>query len=305
MNNRHNSILLFGLLWLFSAMAPCQTTKNWQMVIDKLSFPEGPAWDGQVLYASNCRGNWITRVAVDTQHVFLQASSNPFTFAKTNGMTAYRDGSLFACDFGIGAIIRIRAKTGEIIVPGYKGEKFHRPNDLAFDRRGYLYFTDPNAYDRTKPDGVVYRIDIKTREVKPVATDLAFPNGIAFAADGKTVMIGESAFNRILQFSVQKDGSLSNRRVFAELPGGDPDGMAFDRQGRLYVAHFGSGTVYVLNPDGSIHEVIAAPGKKPSNVEFGGADLTTLFLTETETNAIYKNKVTTPGLPLFCSPGSK
>jgi gluconolactonase len=296
----------FVVLCLFCAFpVQAQPAKNWQLVIDKLSFPEGPAWDGKVLYASNCRGDWITRVAPDTQRVFLHASSDPFTFAKTNGMVAYKDGSLFACDFGIGAVIRITGGVGEIVASGYQGEKFRRPNDLAFDRQGNLYFTDPNAYDRNKRDGVVYRIDIKTREVRPVAADLAFPNGIAFAANGKTVMIGESAFNRILQFTVQKDGSLSNRRVFAELPGGDPDGMAFDRKGKLYVAHFGGGAVYVLNPNGSIQDIIATPGKKPSNVEFGGADYRTLFVTETETNAIYSISVKTPGLPLFCGPGSK
>jgi gluconolactonase len=300
--NKKCSVVLC-LLCVISVQA--QPAKTWQMVIDKLSFPEGPAWDGKVLYASNCRGNWITRVAPDTQRVFLQASSDPFTFAKTNGMVACKDGSLYACDFGLNAIIRITAGSSEIVASSCRGEKFRRPNDLAFDRHGYLYFTDPSAYDRNKRDGVVYRIDRTTHEVQAVATDLAFPNGIAFAADGKTVVIGESAFNRVLQFTVQKDGSLGNRRVFAEMPGGDPDGMAFDRKGRLYVAHFGGGAVYVFNANGSVHEIIATPGKKPSNLEFGGADYKTLFVTETETNAIYSISVRTPGLPLFCAPGSK
>ena len=300
MNNRLFSALVL-LLWISSS--PAQTASPWQLVLDKLSFPEGPAWDGNTLYASNCRGNWIARVAEDSQRVFLYAAADPFTFAKTNGLTVYKDGSLFACDFGVNAILRILpAGKSERLAADCNGAPFHRPNDLAFDRKGYLYFTDPNAYDRNKRDGVVYRLDIKTRQVKAVATDLAFPNGIAFAADGKTVMIGESAMNRVLQFAVRKDGSLSDRRVFAELPGGDPDGMAFDRKGRLYVTHFGGGAVYVFNPDGSVNRTIATPGKRPSNIEFGGPRLDTLFLTETETNAIYKLEVDTPGLALFCSP---
>jgi len=138
--------------------------------------------------------------------------------------------------------------------------------------------------------------------VKLLADSLAFPNGIAFSPDGDKIFICESAQNRILTFNVDKDGSLSNRNVFAELPGGDPDGLAFDIDGNLYAAHFGGGAIYVLSSDGKIKEKIIAPGKKPSNVEFGDDDLRTLFITEDETNSVYSAKVKIPGMPLFSSP---
>ena len=301
--------LLFVLCIL--AAFPCSAQKHTApaglcTVLDGLNFPEGPAWDGKILYASNCHGDWISRVAADTQRIFLRAQPQPFTFEKTNGMTVYRDGSLFACDYGRGAILKISPQgVTEIYAAGYQGKKFNRPNDLAFDPKGNLYFTDPNAYDPQNRDGVVYRIDAKTRAVQPVANDLGFPNGIAFSRNGKELYVCESTLNRILKYRVKSDGTLDQRTVFAEMPGGDPDGIALDVKGRLYAAHFGGAAVYCFNPDGSPAEIIMMPGKRPTNVEFGDADLCTLYITETETNAIYKMRVEIPGLPLFCSPVRK
>ena len=83
---------------------------------------------------------------------------------------------------------------------------------------------------------------------------------------------------------------------------GDPDGCNFDQDENLYVAHFGGGTIWILNPDGSVKGKIKTPGLKPSNVEFGDSDLKTLYITEDETNAVYKIRVDIPGLPLFSSP---
>ncbi|MCI0514455.1 SMP-30/gluconolactonase/LRE family protein [candidate division KSB1 bacterium] len=277
---------------------------EFELLIRDLNFPEGPAWDRhETLYVSNCYGNWITRFRAHQSDTFLIAADSPFTFSKTNGMTVARDGNIYACDFGCGAILKIQPNgQSEIYANGYQGQRFQRPNDLAFDPNGNLYFTDPNHYRRENPDGVIYRITTGTREVNPVATQLAFPNGIAFSADARSLFVCESAFNRVLKFTVLTNGMLSPPEVFVELPGGDPDGINFDQAGNLYVAHFGGGAVYVIAPDGSIRQKLNTPGKRPTNVEFGGPNLQTLFVTEAETNALYQLQVTIPGLPLNAPP---
>jgi len=282
------------------------TQPSFIKVADGFNFPEGPAWDGiNSVYVSNCAGGRISRITPHGVSDFLKASDDPFTLKSTNGLTVFADGSLFACDFGTGAILKISpdGKT-EIYAAGFQGKRFNRPNDLAFDPAGNLYFTDPNQYNRNIRDGIVYRIGAQPHTVTPVATGLAFPNGLAFSADAKNLFICESAMERIWKFSVQPDGSLTNSVVFAELPGGDPDGIGFDQAGNLYVAHFGGGALYIFNPDGTIKQKIPTPGQKPSNIEFTGSDLRTLYLTEDETNAVYQLPVETPGLPLFSSPAS-
>lgn len=299
--------LLFSifLLWFNSTMA--QDKKNetvFNKVAEGLNFPEGPAWDGEGnLYVSSCYGGYITKISGDSVSTFLKASQNPFTLKQTNGLTFGEDGNLYACEFGIRAILKVttEGKT-QIYAAGYNGKKFNRPNDLAFDPEGNLYFSDPNSYDKNNPDGVVYRIDNKTKKVTPAAKDIAFPNGLAFSADAKSLYVCESAEHRVLKFDVDSDGTLANRKVFVTLPGGDPDGIAFDSEGNLYVAHFGNGKIFIIDPNGSIKDSLITPGKKTSNVEFAGDDLKTLYITEDETNSVYETQVKIPGLPLFYSP---
>src|SRR3972149_4504832 len=226
-------------------------------IADGLNFPEGPAWDGKGnLYVSSCHGGYIAQISADGTKKFIDSTSNP-NLKQTNGLAVYKDGSIFACDYGLGAILKITPEgKSEIFIDGYDGKRFDRPNDLAFDDKGNLYFTDPKSYGKDKLDGRIFKVVIKSKVVK----------------------------------------------LLAELPGGDPDGLAFDIDGNLYAAHFGGGAIYVLSSDGKIKEKIIAPGKKPSNVEFGGDDMRTLFITEDETNSVYSTKVKIPGMPLFSSP---
>lgn len=272
---------------------------GWEKVAGGLNFPEGPAWDGKAtLFISNCYGGWITRLSNNRADTFQTARELPFTFGKTNGMT-FRDDHLFACDYGIGAILKISSKgVTEIYANSFGGKAFNRPNDLAFDAGGNLYFTDPKSYSKDILDGRILRISANGQTVQVMADSLGFPNGIAFSTDGRRLYVCESAFARVLRFAVGPDGGLTKREVFVELPGGDPDGIACDSEGNLYVAHFGGGAVYVIAPDGRIKQKISTPGKKPTNLEFADEDLKTLFLTEVETNALYKRRVVVAGVKL-------
>jgi gluconolactonase len=294
---------LLTILTLQFCLPQNESKNEFIKIVDGLHFPEGPAWDGKKnLYVSSCYGSYITRISKDEISRFIDSASNS-NIKQTNGLTIYKDGNIFACDYGLGAIIKISPEgKSQIFIDDYEGKKFNRPNDLAFNDDGNLYFTDPKSYGKDKLDGRIFKINIESKEVTLLEDSLAFPNGIAFSANGKQLFICESALNRILTFKVNASGSLSDKTVFAELPGGDPDGLAFDIEGNLYVAHFGGGAMYVFSPEGILKEKIITPGKKPSNVEFGDEDMRTLFLTEDETNSVYSIKVKIPGLPLFSSP---
>lgn len=293
-------ITLFSIQLCFSQT---EDSSSFTKLIGGLHFPEGPAWDGNGnLYVSSCHGSYITKLTCEDAAKFIDSTSTP-NFKLTNGLTVFKDRSIFACESGLGAISKITPEgKAEIFISSYNGEKFNRPNDLAFGPNGNLYFTDPKSYGNDKLDGRVFMVELNSKIVKLISDSLAFPNGIAFSADGKKLFVCESARNRILFFDVNQDGSLFNKSVFAELPGGDPDGLAFDVDGNLYAAHFGGGAIYVISPEGKIKKKLIAPGKRPSNVEFGGDDMKTLFITEDETNCVFSTKVDIPGLKLFSSP---
>ncbi len=298
--------IITALLLLF-IVHPCFTQNDKKVeftkVADLLNFPEGPAWDGKnTLYVSSCYGGYITKISPGEIIKLIDSTDNP-NLKQTNGLTVSNDGNIFACDYGLGAILKI-SPNGEpkIFIDGFEGKRFNRPNDLAFDIKGNLYFTDPKSYGNDKLDGRIFVVNINSQKVTLFADSLAFPNGIAFSQDGKMLFVCESALNRILVFTLNENGSIKSKNIFAELPGGDPDGLAFDMEENLYVAHFGGGIIYILAPNGKIKEKIIAPGKKPSNLEFGGEDMRTLFLTEDETNCVYATKVEIPGMKLFSSP---
>jgi len=270
---------------------------DWEQVAMGMNFPEGPAWDGnQALYVSNCYGGWITQIINSEADTFMIAEQS--NIEQTNGLAFYED-DLYACDFGQQAILKISPdKEVSIYASGYRGNPFNRPNDLAFDTQGNLFFTDPNQYGADKLDGRIFYIDRETGMIRLIADSLAFPNGIAFFPKDKWLYVCESARERIIRYQVERGGRLGNKEIFTELPDGDPDGIAFDILGNLYVAHFGNGEVVVIGTDGVVKHRLKTPGKKPTNLEFGGSDMRTLFLTEVETNAVYKLHLNVAGSSL-------
>jgi gluconolactonase len=138
-------------------------------------------------------------------------------------------------------------------------------------------------------------IDAGTKVVKLMADSLAFPNGINISPLNGKLYVCESAKQKIIRFDITVDGKIINKEDFIELPDGDPDGIDFDINGNLYVAHFGGKAVYIFSPEGKLQQKIETPGSKPTNLEFGDGDFKTLYLTEVETNSLYKIRTKFPG----------
>lgn len=259
----------------------------WEKVYEDCNFPEGPAWDGKRLYFSNCYGGWIGYTSQNSMGIWSVGQDSPFTYKKTNGLRALPNGSIVGCEYSKGFIFTITAdKKFSVLSSGWEGKAFNRPNDLCLDADGNIYFTDPKTYNKDTANGRVFVIDKKGNTLLAYS-GLCFPNGIAVSPDGKYVYVCESANQRIVRLSRNKDLTLSSPEQFAAMPGGDPDGIEFDGAGRLIAAHFGGGAVYVFNSNGSIAQKISTPGKKPTNIELAGG---WLYLTEAETNAVYRVK---------------
>lgn len=300
MYQRLTMILTAIFLFYFSNFLPAQIideNEKWIKVIDGLNFPEGPAYDGiSTLYLSNCYGGWITQYSESIADTFLVKNNSSININKTNGLAFGHDGYLYICEYGYGQILRAdENKDLEVYANGFNGERFNRPNDLTLDENGNLYFTDPKSYNTDSLDGRIFFIDAQTKEIKLVAGKLAFPNGINISPVDNKLYVCESAKQKIVSFTITKDHNLINKEDFVSLPGGDPDGIEFDIKGNLYVAHFGGKAVYIFSPEGKMLQKIITPGAKPTNLEFGGDDYKTLFLTEVETNTLYKIRTKYPG----------
>lgn len=283
---KHLKITALALLLLI--LTSCGTKEyfsgEFQVVAEDLNFPEGPAYyDGKLAF-SNCYGAWIGSVSEAGLDTLLNKYDG---LVNTNGTAYDRNGNLYICEYGKGSILRY-SQDGTLKVltdKDHNGKRFNRPNDIAISPSGMVYFTDPKSYDPKVHDGRIFRADPNTGKTTWLIEGLQFPNGLCFSPDGKTMYIGESVNKNILMIS-QGVGVLD---TLITLPTGnqDPDGMDVDSEGNLYVAYFGGGKIYVVSPEGKLLDSLKTPGRKPSNVEFGGEDMKTLFITEDETNKIY------------------
>ncbi len=300
MINCKQLLLLIALVITINATANSQIidkNEKWIKVAEGLNFPEGPAYDGKSsIFFSNCYGGWIAKYTDGVTDTFVSKTNDSLLIEKTNGLSFDNDGNLYVCEYGKGKILRISKDAKiEVYAYGYDEKIFNRPNDLTFDMNGNLFFTDPSSYDKNILDGRIFLVDAKTKEVILLAESLAFPNGINISPLDHKLYVCESVFNRIFRYDITKDNRLSNKEVFALIPGGDPDGIEFDINGNLYVAHFGGKAVYIFSPEGKLLQKIETPGSKPTNLEFGDKDYKTLYLTEVETNTMYKIRTKYPG----------
>ena len=114
-------------------------------------------------------------------------------------------------------------------------------NDLVVDGRGHAYVNSPDFDFASGPHegdvqpGVVGLVT-PDREVRVVAEDLAFPNGMAVSADGGTLVVADSYRHHLVGFAIADDGSLSQRRVWADLGDHNPDGICLDAAGAAWYA---------------------------------------------------------------------
>ena len=277
----------------FSTLIPADA--KLETVATGFGFTEGPVWDRSgFLYVSDEEINKIFRVQLnDGRKEELIALGDP------DGNTYDRQGLLIDCASVLRAIIAI-SKDGkyEILADHFEGKKFNSPNDVIVGPDGALYFTDPTL-DLPKGEKQeisfqgVYRLD-KNGKVTMLTKDLSQPNGLAFSPDGKKFYVDDSEQRNIRVYDFAADGSLINGRIFGEEPGGKdegvPDGMKVDRQGNLFVT--GPKGIWVWSPDGAHLGTIAMP-EQPANLTWGGADLSTLYITAT--TSVYKLQTKTHG----------
>jgi gluconolactonase len=263
------------------------------LVAEGFGFPEGPSFDGDGnLFVMECDAGRISRVTQDG-HVEI--------FAETGGVPCgsrlHRNGHLIVAENGMAKILDFAPDgSWSVIAEEFNGKKFRGPNDLILDKQGNCYFTDPKGSTLEKPIGRVFRVGADGA-ISVFAVGLAFPNGICLSEDEGTLYVAETFTRRIHAFTLNADGSANNRSLFAQMEGGvGPDGMDLGADGNLYVAHYGKGVVAVIGPNGKMVAELPVPGKNPTNVAFRDESL---YVTETQTGAIYRLDIGVEGQPLY------
>lgn len=262
------------------------------------SFLEGPSFDrlGR-LYVTDIPFGRIFRIESNGEwELIVEYDGWP------NGLKISRDGNIVIADFKRG-LLNLDADSGTVtpLLESVNSEGFKGINDLVFGLNGEIYFTDQGQTGMHDPSGRVYRLNPDGNLARLLNTGPS-PNGIALDPQGESVYVAMTRANQIWRIPLQESGIISKVGVFANLHGGvaGPDGIAFDRNGNLFVAHAGMGIVWGLSPAAvPITCIRSVTGTMTTNLAFGGAELKTLFVTESETGTILAVDLQISGLPLF------
>jgi gluconolactonase len=194
----------------------------------------------------------------------------------------------------------------EVLADNYQGAPLVGPNDVTFDSKGRVYFTDLTG-------GAVYRIDAPGQVTRLLAApEIQRPNGLQISPDEKTFYLieangAEGGARLIRAYDLLPDGTVRNMRVHYNFyPGRSADGMSIDSQGNLWAAaglHNTRGTsetlatkcgVHVISPQGKLVNFIPIPEDTITNTAFGGPDMKTLYVTAGKT--LYKIRTEIAGL---------
>jgi len=291
-------ILTSILILVIGFSGVCQKNQNKVQLIDNdatvikagggYKFTEGPsvAPDGRVFFTDQPNDKIDVWKENGTITTFLQPSD------RSNGTYFNKKGELVACADLHNRLVAISMdKQIRILTENFNGKPLNAPNDLWIAPNGGIYISDPYYHREYWEPGRkelqdvrgVYYLNPEGKLIRVIA-DYKQPNGLIGTPDGKTLYVSDINDGKIWKYSINSDGTLSNKTFFA--PEGS-DGMTIDLQGNVYLTNK---VVSVFNPEGQNIARIEVP-EQPSNVCFGGKKRNILFITARTSVYTLKMKV--------------
>jgi gluconolactonase len=276
--------------------AVINTKAKVEVIADGFGWVEGPLWieSQKMLLVSDVLNNNVYKWTAERgKELYLAHSGYTQKTPRTeelgsNGLALNRKGQLLLCQHGDrrvavmdAPLVRPQAEYSTL-ADNYKGKKFDSPNDLVVKSNGDIYFTDPpyglekgvKNPSKAAPYQGVYRISANGT-VTLLTDSISRPNGIAFFPGEKKLLIANSDPQKpnIYVYDVNKDGSLSNGRIFKSER--STDGIKIDKAGNVFAT--GQGGVWIYNEEGILLGKIKVNGST-SNCAFS-SDYKTLFIT--------------------------
>jgi sugar lactone lactonase YvrE len=250
-----------------------------QILMTGIAFGEQPRWHEDRLWFSDWGRPEV--IAVDLEgksEVILRAPSFPCC------VDWLHDGRLLVVSGREGRLLR-READGSLVTHADLNPLSERPpgNELVVDGRGNAYVNgggfDLMAGERFAP-GIVALVT-PDGSARQVADDLAFPNGMLVTPDNSTLIVAESYAKRLTAFDIADDGSLSKRRVWADLQEGVPDGICLDAENAVWYGDVPNNRCVRVREGGEVLQTIELD-RGCFACALGGADRRTLFMMATE-----------------------
>ena len=244
-----------------------------EILADGFEWSEGPVWSSQlnsVLFSDvpeNVIYSWNEDKGLGTftRPIGYSGKVPNLKKAGTNGLTIDADGNLIICMHGDRKITRLEKlniNRKVTLVNSFDGNLLNSPNDLVYDSKGNLYFTDP-PYGLLEGDNDklkeiefngVYRVS-PNGDIKVLVKNLTRPNGISISNDEKILYVANSDKNNpvIMQYDLSEEGAKNPSIFFdgRELTKKDIglfDGLKVHTTGNVFAT--GPGGVLVIKENG-------------------------------------------------------
>ncbi len=241
--------------------------------VDDFVFLEGPRWHDGKLWVSDMFGETVYTITPDgKKEVFAKFPQKP------SGINFLPDGSVVIVSMGDRKLMKV--EDGKLIeYADLSGSVSYDINDCVCDAKGNIYVGnfgyDVFAHEEAKPATLTL---VKTDgSICTAAEDIHFPNGCVIGNNGKTLIIAETFVCKLTAFDIEADGSLTNRRTFADLGSYTPDGICLDQEGAVWVACFEQGDFIRVLDGGEITHRIDVGDRRAVACNLGGEDGKTLY----------------------------
>ena len=258
-------------------MAPMQSSLSQTQVnvlLTGLAMGESPRWHGGRLWLSDWGAHEI--VTADPDGRSEVALRVPFGLPFC--IDWLPDGRLLVVSGLEGLLLRLEADSSLVTHADLRVLSDGPWNEIVVDGRGNAYVNGgPGIIALVAPD----------RPPRFVADGIAFPNGMAVTPDNRTLIIAESHGRRLSAFDVAEDGSLSRRRVWADLGGGVPDGICLDAEGAVWYGDVPNRCCVRVREGGQVLQTIDLD-RGCFACALGGREGKTLFMVATEWRGMEK-----------------
>lgn len=240
-----------------------------------LAFPEGPRWHDGALWLSDFYQRRVLRVTADGQvQPVVDVPGQP------SGLGWLPDGRLLVVSMNDRRLLRLDGNT-LVQAADLSGLAPWPCNDMLVDGQGRAYIGSFGFDLQARAPFAPANLLMATPEgrVQVVAQDMHFPNGTVLTPDGRTLIVAESYGQRLTAFDVGADGTLANRRVWAQLAGKGvgPDGICLDAEGAIWVASPVSRELLRVRQGGEVTDRIPTEGQAVACM-LGGDDRRMLFV---------------------------
>jgi sugar lactone lactonase YvrE len=247
-----------------------------KVLVSGLAYVESPRWHDGRLWLAHWGAGEVVAVAV-------AENDEPLTEVVGDGPPGLGwsidwlpDGRLLETGDGLTR----REPDGSAIPHADLGALSDDWNEIVVDGRGNTYVNGRCEFDFDEPPGIIALVT-PDGAVRQVADGIAFPNGMAVTPDNATLIVAESFAGRLTAFDIADDGSLANRRVWADLDGGAPDGICLDADGAIWYAEVPNSRCVRVREGGQVRDTVELD-RGAFACMLGGTDGRTLFVLAAE-----------------------